>query len=447
MREDRKLDSWKEIADYFQRGVRTVQRWERDLGLPVHRISGSRSKSVYAYTRELDAWLSRGAAAPADDSAPPVRDAARPRWPYTLLTGAGLVAVAAVIFILAGPRGAPPQIRRLEAQDRTLIARDDMNRAIWQKTFAASIRTTENASPGDGFYNAAARLLDHADLDHDGQAEVLAVTGAINRWPQRIAGTLHCLDDQGAVRWEYRPGRVLTFGQESYDDLWTILFFFLADVLDDESPEILVVSYHSVSFPAMLTVLDAAGTVRGEYLHSGHIMNLAVGDLDGDGRPEIFGAAINNEYREGIVFVLDPAQMDGASPQTPDGPYRCAEMPPAREKYYLRLPRDPVNRHMDKFGRTKWILFDPDSIVVGVPCGYRLGTQGGGLNFYFDRQLRLRKVDIDSGYPLIYRHLHDQGFLAEPYDPQAVKAALGPVLYWDGATWVTTPTMARHRRP
>ena len=36
--EDR-LDSWKVIAAYLGRGVRTVQRWERDEGLPVHRLA------------------------------------------------------------------------------------------------------------------------------------------------------------------------------------------------------------------------------------------------------------------------------------------------------------------------------------------------------------------------------------------------------------------------
>ena len=35
-REDR-LDSWKEIATFLNRGVRTVQRWEATEGLPVRR--------------------------------------------------------------------------------------------------------------------------------------------------------------------------------------------------------------------------------------------------------------------------------------------------------------------------------------------------------------------------------------------------------------------------
>jgi hypothetical protein len=29
------LNGWKEIAGFFGRGVRTVQRWEQQLGLPV----------------------------------------------------------------------------------------------------------------------------------------------------------------------------------------------------------------------------------------------------------------------------------------------------------------------------------------------------------------------------------------------------------------------------
>ena len=51
--EDR-LDSWKEIAGYLKRGVRTVQRWERVSGLPVHRLD--RQGSVFAYKAELDGW-------------------------------------------------------------------------------------------------------------------------------------------------------------------------------------------------------------------------------------------------------------------------------------------------------------------------------------------------------------------------------------------------------
>lgn len=52
------LCCWKEIAQYMGKGVRTVQRWERELGLPVLRPIGADHKSaVVAHPHDLDAWL------------------------------------------------------------------------------------------------------------------------------------------------------------------------------------------------------------------------------------------------------------------------------------------------------------------------------------------------------------------------------------------------------
>jgi tetratricopeptide (TPR) repeat protein len=50
-----RLDSWKEIAAYLKRGVRTAQRWEAEASLPVHRVTPDRG-AVFAYRSELDAW-------------------------------------------------------------------------------------------------------------------------------------------------------------------------------------------------------------------------------------------------------------------------------------------------------------------------------------------------------------------------------------------------------
>jgi TolB-like protein/Tfp pilus assembly protein PilF len=52
-----RLDSWKGIAVYLKREVRTVQRWEREENLPVHRHLHSKQGTVYAYKSELDSWL------------------------------------------------------------------------------------------------------------------------------------------------------------------------------------------------------------------------------------------------------------------------------------------------------------------------------------------------------------------------------------------------------
>ncbi len=54
---NRRLDSWKEIAVFFDRDERTVKRWEKEKGLPVHRLRQSSGARVFAFTDELVRWM------------------------------------------------------------------------------------------------------------------------------------------------------------------------------------------------------------------------------------------------------------------------------------------------------------------------------------------------------------------------------------------------------
>jgi Tol biopolymer transport system component len=54
-----RLESWKEISRYLNRDERTVQRWELERNLPVHRPPGSKRSGVFAYPSELDHWLAQ----------------------------------------------------------------------------------------------------------------------------------------------------------------------------------------------------------------------------------------------------------------------------------------------------------------------------------------------------------------------------------------------------
>jgi hypothetical protein len=51
------LSGWKDIANYLGKGVRTVQRYEQELALPVRRPAGRSAGSVVATKTELDAWI------------------------------------------------------------------------------------------------------------------------------------------------------------------------------------------------------------------------------------------------------------------------------------------------------------------------------------------------------------------------------------------------------
>lgn len=60
-----RLNGWKEIAAYLERGIRTAQRWEREFGLPVRRLGRDRSESVFAFSAEIDHWMTTASGASA----------------------------------------------------------------------------------------------------------------------------------------------------------------------------------------------------------------------------------------------------------------------------------------------------------------------------------------------------------------------------------------------
>src|SRR5260370_371914 len=81
LKPNRRLDSWKEIATFFDRDERTVKRWEKERSLPVHRLPGGSRARVFAFTEELERWMKSPESAAAEEVAstgPAADDAATP---------------------------------------------------------------------------------------------------------------------------------------------------------------------------------------------------------------------------------------------------------------------------------------------------------------------------------------------------------------------------------
>jgi Tfp pilus assembly protein PilF len=110
---NRQLKTWKEIAGFFGRDERTVKRWESERGLPVRRLPNGSRSTVYAYERDLAAWLDRSEGATPDPGAGAVA-APRPQmeWARRRYTPAAiaviLCAATAALFLVFGARSALP---------------------------------------------------------------------------------------------------------------------------------------------------------------------------------------------------------------------------------------------------------------------------------------------------------------------------------------------------
>ncbi len=102
-----RLDSWKQIAAYLGRDIRTVQLWEKNEGLPIHRLTHTARANVFAYASELDAWVRDRQTSPSAPTTAPVAPspaaAASPsalRRPALLLPALALVAATVVAVVL-----------------------------------------------------------------------------------------------------------------------------------------------------------------------------------------------------------------------------------------------------------------------------------------------------------------------------------------------------------
>lgn len=102
-----RLDGWKSVAAYLGRDRTTVIRWARERALPVYRLPGGKTATVYALRSELDRWagapeVEKGSDTADPDPLPPLPS---PRWPspqwrrWTIGTAAIILTVGASVTI------------------------------------------------------------------------------------------------------------------------------------------------------------------------------------------------------------------------------------------------------------------------------------------------------------------------------------------------------------
>jgi len=98
-----RLDSWKEIAAYLHRDLRTLQRWEKTANLPIRRLNKPGMRAVFAYTADLDEWLRQQSPAPADPSPgdQPIATAPAPPPALPARRGSPRVVAAALVILVA----------------------------------------------------------------------------------------------------------------------------------------------------------------------------------------------------------------------------------------------------------------------------------------------------------------------------------------------------------
>lgn len=442
------LNGWKEIAAYLGRSVRTVQRWEKDFGLPVRRFGLSKPESVFAIPREIDAWLETSQGVSARTGAPPPAEQAGPRkavplfstteilrMVVTALITAVVTTVLWVLWTFGVPalRNWPPPESTAAPADwhidlDSLVVTDARGSALWKRAFANPL----SAEAYSG--TSVPRMLRGGitDLEGDGTREVWFITSYGG--PHQAETALHVFEHDGKLRWSYRPAIKVRFGDDTFGPSWIVdRAFVTPDPAGGPGRAIWVSSVDMALFPSAIQRLDSrTGVPLGAYWTNGSIVTAAL-DASSPAQPKLLVGACYNESRAGSLSVIDALNPNGSAPAALDK-YRCMDCPPGEPLAFLVFPKPARFAGSDATGPVETITLQSDG-SVGVRV--RHATAGPGAQaigvFQLDASLAPVSVDTADGYLRVYETLAARG--EAPPAPPVIdpEREFLPVLWWNAA--------------
>ena len=322
------LNGWKEIAAHLGRSARSVQRWERDLGLPIHRIATPDGGSiVYALRSEVDAWRRRhdesldltdvavnGAPETSSSSCHlPEREkiahgtvkrwlnAPVPAWAAVLL--AGVSVAAALIRDMGVPRTRVPA--SWEFEGREVVAYSSNGRRLWSHPFGRVVSSPDTLLQGPGVLE---------DVTGDGRPEVLTpVRFAAPRMHATESDAVFAFGADGSIVWSVQPDLTMTSGEETFDGPWYV--YDVATGVTADGPRAWIAYSHHIWWPAFVLEVSPDGTTAVRYVQPGRIYSLTYWATR-KGPLLMAGGALNEAGRASVALMnLDQPSRTVARPE------------------------------------------------------------------------------------------------------------------------------------
>jgi hypothetical protein len=224
----------------------------------------------------------------------------------------------------------------------------------------------------------------------------------------------------------------------------------VGDLDGDGHPEVVFVGSSRDSFPGVVSAVDAAdGAVRTTYINAGHLGSLALADLDGDGIEEIVVGGTNDAFQAACVAVLDYGRLPGSSPAA--GEYVCASPGQGGERAYLLIPRTEVGELLlspSEGNDAVSLRIDATTLKVAVEVdeGSLADSTGGRtrathLVYRFDRKMRPVSVGQGDSYRDAAERLFREGVLQAKPDDRYFSRHLKEITYWSENRWIGSDSL------
>lgn len=427
------VHGWKAIGVVLGRSVRTVQRWERELGLPVHRIKTADGQTIYARKSELEAWRNAmdaaGRAAETAPTEPPATTSPQSTREPNLRRR--IIAVAAAVVALAGAAtyfaldvAGSAEVTSIRFEGGEVRGLDASESVVWSKPFGRNMRTA-------GSVRDLGPL--RADLDGDGTDEFLLALAPNLSLPEnhvrRPLDVLLCFRADGSLCGSVSPHLTIACGDKTFTGPWQIMGYTI--VGPPGGRRIWLSVGHHTWWPGAVFEVDFARGAQPIYYQGGWVTSVAEWTVRGT-RYLVAGGVLNGLERASLTFT----PVDRLPAATPDvtGSLQCQGLQTSHVERMATLPS-----------------FDAQIAGAPYPLVTTLQSVGPNLKFRYGRTDEV-VGELDSDFALaalgqtdMYWKAHEDHERLEAIRHPAVacpeRNALKTWSLWSADSgWVTKPT-------
>jgi len=336
------LNTWKDISFYLDRNIRTCQRWEKEIGLPVYRMEESSRASVFAYKDEIDEWLKNRVK---NNEIGQKSFFERKGAVVGTLIGLAISAVVLAYFLFFHIYEEKSSVHKynpthIALNNNVVYFCDNEGRSLWEFKL----------SPEQGFRSfylpprsvKTRKLVDFADIDQDSKNEVVFFHLSDDLNNREII----VFDNDGSILF-----RKAFVPNQKYADKtlalrgWRVDYLGIADILGDDTSEILVIWKNQSRFPTTFVVYDKDGNELYRYNHTGHLHRFDV-FKNSEGKRFISLVGTNNLLDgNAVLSVLNCEHLVSGTAPPYDVPEDLENIRGRLGKYIPLLPKKSVQEY------------------------------------------------------------------------------------------------------
>jgi hypothetical protein len=375
-------------------------RWEKELGMPVERVPGSKRSRVYGSRAKISQWLTSNLKA---EQPPEVAVTQGEPSPKPALRRIGITVIGLMALVLTGggivmnftpPKRLPSQVK---FGDEAIEALDSQGRRLWTYRFGKRL------GPFVLDTKALTEFVRIDDFRGDGNREILVVapfrTGSNPEDPQQV--DVDCFSADGKLLWSHTPRQTFRFGEYEIGPPW-----FPEAVFVSSGPRhtIWVSFSHQEwgnSYVANLDPATGQETVR--YVNTGTIRS--VSELRTRHATYLLVGGFNNEWDGPSLAMIDERKGFTVSPQTAGTRHKCVSCsggsPP---DYYIVLPRSELDKAAMVGEDSVAEIYVADGKFTLIP--YEMGMSNRSVQTLVEFQVSPDVLPISLRYCTAYDMLH-----------------------------------------